>query len=256
MDIAFVIGCARSGTSILGELLAAHPSVNYIFEAHEVWELAGPGINRSHRLLAHHAGAEVRAQIRAWFESHQNGATLVVEKNPRNVLRIPFLREIFPEAKIIHIVRDGRDVACSLLPGIGGDQWGHLKPPSWERLSADYTGITRCAMAWKEIMEIAIADLTLVPHLEVRYEQLVRAPTQVAGQLLDYLNLPPAPGFWEFCAKIQDVTASSHHAGRQSYWYREDHKARIGRWRDNLDPGQQQAVQELLGPLLGQLGYD
>lgn len=45
---------------------------------------------------------------------------VLVEKNPRHTLRIPFLKAIFPDAKIIHIVRDGRDVTCSLVPGCGG----------------------------------------------------------------------------------------------------------------------------------------
>ena len=36
MNLAFVVGCARSGTSILGELIASHPEVNYVFEAHSV----------------------------------------------------------------------------------------------------------------------------------------------------------------------------------------------------------------------------
>ena len=50
MNIALIIGCARSGTSILGELVSAHPDVKYIFEAHPIWELAALGENDSHRL--------------------------------------------------------------------------------------------------------------------------------------------------------------------------------------------------------------
>jgi hypothetical protein len=59
---------------------------------------------------------------------------MVVEKSPRNALRIPFLRAVFPEARFVVIVRDGRDVACSLMPGIGGTEWRHLKPPDWKEL--------------------------------------------------------------------------------------------------------------------------
>ena len=55
MNIAFIVGAARSGTSILGELVAAHPDVNYIFEVHSIWELAGEGIDNSHRLNETHS---------------------------------------------------------------------------------------------------------------------------------------------------------------------------------------------------------
>jgi len=112
MNIALVIGAARSGTSILGELIAVHPHVKYIFEAHSIWELAGLGVNDSHRLTEESATLQVRTQIRRWFEGQAKHGGLVVEKNPRNVLRVSFIQQVFPEAKIIHIVRDGRDCAC------------------------------------------------------------------------------------------------------------------------------------------------
>src|SRR5512135_1495714 len=109
MNIAFVVGCARSGTSILGELIASHPSVKYLFEAHSVWESAGLGVEDSHRMLAEQGTPAGKKGIRAWFEAQGGEAAFLVEKNPRNVLRIPFVREIFPEAGLVHIVRDGRD---------------------------------------------------------------------------------------------------------------------------------------------------
>ena len=173
MNIALIVGCERSGTTILGELLAAHLAVRFIFEPHEIWERAGDGINGSHRLVAEHATTDVRLSIREWFRGQQGAATLLVDKTPRNVLRIPYVRAIFPEAKIIHIVRDGRDTACSLVPGMGGDPWIHLKPPTWRELQAQHSGVARCALAWREIMQIALDDLAGVPHLQIRYEDLI-----------------------------------------------------------------------------------
>ncbi len=60
MNIALIVGCARSGTSILGELIASHPEVKYIFEAHHIWEIAGLGENESHCLLKEHATPDVK----------------------------------------------------------------------------------------------------------------------------------------------------------------------------------------------------
>jgi len=254
--VAFVVGCARSGTSILGELIAAHPRVTYIFEAHHVWETAGLGMNDSHRLVAADATPPVRARLREWVHGQGLPDTLVVEKTPRNVLRIPFLKAIFPDARIIHIVRDGRDVACSLMPGVGGTEWHHLKPPSWQHLMSAATGVVRCALAWKEIVEIALDDLQLVPHLQVRFEELVTRPREEARTVMRYLGLPDRPEVVNFCEKIQDGTRGSYHARHQTLWYREDHQRRVGRWRENLTREEQRAVIDALRPLLHRLGYE
>lgn len=255
LRIALVVGCARSGTSILGELVGAHPGVTYLFEPHHIWESAGLGANDSHRLMAAHATTEVRARIRQWFREQQRDGTLIVEKTPRNVLRIPFLRAILPEAQVIHITRDGRDVACSLVPGIGGAEWLHLKPPSWQWLFATHTGVLRCALAWKEILELALDDLSTVPHLQVRYEDLVTRPEVEARRILRYLRLSEDPEVMRFCKKIQNVTDRSYHARHQTTWYRDDHRRRIGRWRENMTVDEQRLVEESLRGLLQRLGY-
>lgn len=255
IPIALVIGCARSGTSILGELLAAHPRVHYLFEAQALWRSAGPGVSGSHRLVAEHATPELRRSIRRWFREQQGSAALIVEKTPRNVLRIPFLRAVFPEASLVHIVRDGRDVACSMLPAIGGATWRHLRPPSWQRLFAEHSGVIRCALAWKETIEIALRDLATERHLQVRYEDLVGRPEEVAREVLAYVGLADAPEVRRFCSKVQDSTANSYHAAHQVKWYRDDHARRTGRWRENMTVDEQRAVNDLLAPLLRRLGY-
>jgi hypothetical protein len=256
LKIALVVGCARSGTSILGELLAAHPDLMYIYEAHHVWEMAGMGVADSHRLTAEHATFDVRRQIRRWFEEQRGTAIWTVEKTPRNILRIPFLQTVFPEAKIIHIIRDGRDVACSLVQGIGGTAWHHLKPPSWGEIFRQETGVIRCAMAWQAIMEIALADLANVPHLPVYYEDLVSNPRIEARRLMRYLNLDQHPAVTAFCDKIQDHTQDSYHAQHQITWYSDNHRRRIGRWQENMSPEEQLRISTLLSPLLKRLGYE
>ncbi len=255
MNIALVMGCARSGTSILGELIAAHPQVSYKHEAHAVWDRAGLGENASHRLTHAHATPEVQRVIRKKFAEEQGAAALFVEKCPRSVLRVPFIRAVFPEAKLIHIVRDGRDVACSMLPGIGGSEWRHLKPPSWQQLMQAEQGVVRCAAAWKTIMEIALHDLAHTPHFMLRYEDLVAQPERKARELFAFLELSFTPEVAAFCANIQNETANSYHAQKQVKWFREDHGVRIGRWRENMSPEEAARVEELLRPLLAQFGY-
>jgi hypothetical protein len=255
LPVAFVIGCARSGTSILGELIASHPDVQYVFEAHDVWESVGTGPGGSHRLTADDATPAVRDRLRGWVRERLGGRRLFVEKTPRNVLRVPFLRAVFPEARLVHIVRDGRDVACSLRPGIAGGTWEHLKPPGWRELADRYEGVERCARAWRAVMETALDDLAGVPHLEVRYERLVARPAEVAAELLGHLGLGADPDVTAFCEKVRDETRGSYQARHQDRWYRDGHARRVGRWREDLDPGQQRVVNDVLGPVLDRLGY-
>jgi hypothetical protein len=236
-------------------LIGSHPEVKYKHEAHAVWNKAGLGENESHRLTAQHGTSKVKRQIRKRFESEKGDAHLFVEKCPRSVLRVPFICEVFPEAKLIHIIRDGRDVACSMLPGIGGNEWRHLKPPNWRQLFQEDTGIIRCAKAWKTIMEIALNDLVGVPHFALKYEALIENPQRLAQEILRFLELPEHPGVFEFCNKIQNRTTDSYQAEKQVKWYRDDHQVRVGRWRENLKEEEAQAVEELLRPLLTQLGY-
>jgi len=254
MNIALIIGCARSGTSILGELIGSHPDVKYIFEAHSVWERAGYGENESHRLTDAHATPRVVSAIREWFSGQRDLRAVLVEKNPRNTLRIPFIRRIFPEAKIIHIIRDGRDVACSLVPGIGGTEWMHLKPQTWKTLFHEEP-IIRCALTWREVVRTALNDLIQVPHLMVKYEDLVTAPERVTADILNYLELSASLRVQEFCQLIKNPTQDSYHASHSKRWYRDDHVVRVGRWKENMDLKDQGRVKQLLENMLRELGY-
>lgn len=255
MNITFVIGCARSGTSILGELIASHPAVKYIFEAHSIWELGGPGENGSHRLTVEHATPAIKAEIESWFRNQGQDTQVLVEKNPRNILRIPYIKEIFPEAKIIHIVRDGRDVACSMIPGCGKEKWLHLKPPSWKKYYDSYSGGIRCAMAWKQIMEIGLQDLQNVPHLQIRYEDLVVSAGSVIVNIFNYMGLDLHPAVIKFSSQIANDTQFTYHASHQDYWFQNNHYHRIGRWRENLTKMEQEKINNILMPLLVRLGY-
>lgn len=255
LSIALIVGCARSGTSIFAEAISAHPDVQYVFEPHEIWELAGNGENGSHRLTAQHATPDICAHLREWFTARQGGAALILDKTLRNALRVMFLRAVFPEARFIHIVRDGRDVACSLMPGVGGDTWNHLKPVAWHELQTTWQGIERCALVWRDVVQTACADLAGVPHLQVRYEELIAAPRETVIRTWQYLGLPANPSMLGFADRISDATAGSFHAAKQTFWYREDHTHRVGRWRENLTAEQQLRVNALLADTLNTLGY-
>lgn len=251
----FVVGCARSGTSIVGELLASHPRVHYLFERHQVWERDGIGPDGSHRLTADAATPVRRAAIVEELTAGVPAGSVLVEKNPRHALRVPFLAEIFPDSRFVHVVRDGRDTACSLVPGCGGEEWRHLRPPDWRSLMAEHTGVERCARVWRDVVEIALADLASRPHLQLRYEDLVGDPVTTSRRLFAWIGLPYDAAALAFCERISDETSGSYHAATQAHWYRHDHARRVGRWCENLTAAEQEAVLPVVMPLLQRLGY-
>lgn len=104
-------------------------------------------------------------------------------------------------------------------------------------------------------MEIALHDLSGAPHFAIKYEELVENPGAGARKILRYLELPEHPAVLAFADRIQNATGDSYQPERQSKWYRDNHAARVGRWRENLKNEEAQEVEELLQPLLTRLRY-
>lgn len=253
MDITFITGCARSGTSILGELVEAHPKVMYAYEEH-IWRKMAE--TDHHAVTVDDISIEKQKKLRKWMKMYKRKNKIVVEKNPRHIVRVPFVKSIFPEAKIIHIVRDGRDVSCSLRSGLCGKTWAHVKPPRWKEIESIYEGVIRCAHAWHDIMEIAIRDLEHIEHLQVKYEDLVAYPHQVAEQVMDYIGIGMHKNVAELADKVQNEMEGSYVARHQIRWYKTDHTVRIGRWQENMTEDEQAYTNNLLGPILKYYGYE
>ena len=256
----FLLGCARSGTSIFGEALAAHPDVTYLFELSPAWNaIVEEGAD--HRLERSAANAEIARQVYAEFSPRLRGepGEVLLEKNPKHVLRLPFLAGIFPWARFIHIIRDGRDTAASLMFRNRGPGWGHLRVPGWQALLERYGGENhiRCAHQWRIAVETARGDGAFLggQYIEVRYEDLVEDPLNVTRRALAFMGLDATLEVAEFCGKIQDETGGSYHALKQVRHYVDNHSRRIGRYRENLEPGQIAEVESACGELLGELGY-
>lgn len=245
MKIAFITGSSRSGTSILGELIASHQQVSYVFEE-PVWKKMED---------KNTVDEKKKIKLRNWMNCYAKGDKIIVEKNPRHIVKLPLLKQIFPEAKFIHIVRDGRDVACSLKTGLCGKTWAHVKSPNWKEIESKYDGIIRCAWAWRDVMETAIKDLKKINHFQVKYEDLISDPQNTANKVLSYLELSADLKVLEFCDKIQNETKDSYNAKHQTRWQLEDHSVRIGRWQENMTAEEQIEVEKILRPILNHFGY-
>lgn len=252
MDIVFITGCARSGTSILGELVESHPRVMYVYEE-RIWRTLGE--TDHHAVTTDDISSKNMIKLRKWMKMYKRKNKIVVEKNPRHIVRVPFIKHIFPDAKIIHIVRDGRDVSCSLKSGLCGKTWAHVKPPRWREIERDYEGVVRCARAYHDIMQYPMRDLESIEHLQVKYEDYVANPEKIAYKVFEHIGLPMHDNVIEFSSKVQDTMEGSYVARHQMRWYKNDHSKRIGRWRENMTEEEQEEVNKILKPVLKYYGY-
>ncbi|MCC6286053.1 MAG: sulfotransferase [Phycisphaerales bacterium] len=111
-----VIGGTRSGTSMLARVLGDAPGLACWYEPNTLWRI-GHAYRGSERATPADAKPWVTRRIRREFLKFQeaNEGRRVVEKSPPNALRIAFVHAVLPEAKIIHIYRDGRAMLRSQI---------------------------------------------------------------------------------------------------------------------------------------------
>jgi hypothetical protein len=102
-----LLGNTRSGTTIVQKVASAHPDVVGWYEPNATWLYADPG-RRYDAFDETDATEKVRRYIRNRFLKYQrrHGNRLIFEKSPQNILRIPYVRAIFPEATYLYIVRN------------------------------------------------------------------------------------------------------------------------------------------------------
>lgn len=126
-----VVGAPRCGTTFLARLLGLLPELAVAHEPRLAWKYGNH--RRSDMLTAADARPEVRAHIRQHLASvveRQDGRRLV-EKTPSNSLRLDFVDAVLPDARYIHVIRDGRDAVASIV-----ERWnteGKTSDPGVER---------------------------------------------------------------------------------------------------------------------------
>ncbi len=104
----------RSGTTLLGHLLSAHPDVSYLEEPRTLWRIGNEG--RSDVLHAADARPDVVQKVRAAFDKTitQHGGRRMLEKTPSNALRLDYMKAIYPEGIFLHVVRNGYNATLSI----------------------------------------------------------------------------------------------------------------------------------------------
>ena len=111
---AILLGTHRSGTTWLGDALSQAPELAYWPEPRQVWVYRN-WFRDDDRLTEADATPPIARYIRSRFDrfTRRHSATRFCEKTPSNCLRVPFVREVLPDARFVLIIRDGRAVLRS-----------------------------------------------------------------------------------------------------------------------------------------------
>jgi hypothetical protein len=253
----FVVGAARSGTTFLGDCMGHLPEVSY---HHEPPATKAAGRYVYERLWGYRRSRWFFRSVYAWLlRVELDGDLRLCDKTPTNALLIPFLDRAFPDGQFIHIVRDGRDAAASLLhqPWLRADTatTGKREPggylhgpwaPWWvepdRRDEFESTSdVHRMIWAWRRYTEAGIRDGRALPanrYLEIRYEELARDPNPVGARILDFLGIHRTASRSAFLEALRRVSDSS-----------------LGNWRRVFTLDDLALIEADSGELLRSLGY-
>lgn len=282
-DPIFIIGVPRSGTTALHRLLCQHPQAAWLsgwcvryplrpglnrafmvaldlpllgpllarrfkpWEAYDFWESHCRGFRRPFRdLTADDVTEQLCRTLPAVFNQ------LTSPKRQRLLLKITgwprlgFLHRLFPQARFIHLVRDGRAVANSLIntdfwlgwQGPHNWRWGPLTPDQearWHQTGQSFVALA--GLQWEILLrasEVAAGRLPAGTLLEVRYEALCADPAGTLHQIAQFCHLPWPPP--------QPIGQPLHN--------------RNNKWQQDLTPTQQQHLNQVIGDCLRDYHYE
>jgi hypothetical protein len=276
----FIVGCPRSGTTLLRRIVDAHPRIAISHETHwvmKVWErrigvtedghvtpellrdLRGdrrfvrmePDMDALERLVGGDEPVSFARFVTDVFDDYGRfrGKPLVGDKTPGYVRELRALAGLWPHVKIVHLVRDGRDVCLSAtnwtrrLPGL------EKRFPTWRE-----EPVATAALWWEWHVRSGREDgLALGPerYHEVRYEDLVADPEATCAALCEFLEVP------------YDDAMVRFHEGRTKPQSDRDAKhawlpvtAGLRDWRTELPEADVARFEAAAGDLLEELGYE
>ncbi len=280
----FACGVPRSGTTLLQRMLNHHPDlavandthfipraleltnksliqkaqaglpieltpelINNVRNYHRSWRL---GIDEN-EFFAVAANSETYQQLVSGLYgslTRNSNKRLAGDKTPDYLRRLELLHGLFPAAKLIHILRDGRDVALSLL------QWatpnkGPGRIGLWEQQP-----IAVCAMWWRWFVMAAreqVASIKPTSYYEIKYEQLVREPEHSVRDACEFLGLEFSGQMLEFhCGKSK---RSAGHSAK-SAWLAP--QSGLRNWRADMRCDQVELFEALASDALQEFGYE
>ncbi|HEY7876361.1 MAG TPA: sulfotransferase [Actinomycetota bacterium] len=262
----FIVGSARSGTTLLRLMLNAHPEVAVPPESRFVTELWGNSpevdvtafldalgahnrftawelpIEDVRRALGGRSAVAYADAIDAAYRAYAaaRGKRRWGDKTPRYVEHIPFLARLFPDARFVHLVRDGRNVALSYADVPFGPKT-----------------LAKAAELWARRVTRGMTDgraLGSGRYLEMRYEDLVGDIEARAKALCEFLDLPFDAGMLDYTERARSDVLPR--AAKYNPHVTERPISQTRSWQTDM-PDRHVAVFEVIaGSVLADLGYE
>jgi protein-tyrosine sulfotransferase len=245
-------GTPRSGTTLVRRILDRHPSLccgpetSILLPAgmrlDQVATAYAWPVDDLRTMMAQSPSQGAFVDAFASRYRRQRGRPRWAEKTPLNVLSFDWVLERFPDARLVHVVRDGRDVVCSMRQHpdrrwVDGVEVKELRPQP----------VDAYMRRWVRDTEAGIGRRGDPRYVEVRYEELVADPERVMRDLLEALDEPWVP---EILVERTPKGGKPAHAGSRIT------TTSVGRWREDLSTDEQRRVQAIGGTLLARLGYE
>jgi hypothetical protein len=235
----FLVGSERSGTTLLRLMLDSHPELAFYAEFEWVLQLMTDAerwpdpdefydfmrLDRSSDHFSVDRSLDYASLIRSFLEQKRTkdgkprvGATVHLHFNR--------LFRIWPDARLLHLVRDGRDVARSCVQR---GWYGEVSLAAERWLTAE--------SLWDEVVK----TLPRERYLEVKYEELAADPVQVLTRICEWIGIPYHPAMLEY------PTRSSYAYPRAEFAYQ---------WKGKLTPREVQLLEARLADVLVSRGYE
>jgi hypothetical protein len=278
-----VVGVGRSGTTLVRLMLDAHPSLAIPAETHflpaladlafegtdsrrrvfevitgfETWPDLDTAVDELDAALAAVEPFDAAAGARAFYAlyARRHGKTRYGDKSPPYCVEMPRIARLLPEARFIHVIRDGRDVALSVRP-----LWFSPGKTITE-IARDWAGRIRAARAQAAARAY---------YLEVRFEDLVRDARTVLARICRFVDIDPHPSMERYFetarSRLSEVATRRRADGSvvitkdarldMHRWTNEPPcPERVERWRHGMTLDERREFERAAGDLLEELGY-
>lgn len=275
----FIIGCNRSGTTLLFQTLSRHAETWSLYREakpvyHALWPIREEIGDRVTEASAHQASALRWALYRRshnaerfthrpilgripesfWKEPlttfYKQPPVRLVEKTPSNCFRVPLLARLWPNARFVFIVRSPEPTISSLMEGWrnwngyddGVHKWTYLAPPAWKEY-VDRPLNEICAWQWARANRTAWQDLNRMDcyFVMVRHRALIENPHEGYRRLLRGLGLPMTERFAELLDRQSERV-----------WTRGGSEPEEGKWK-RLNRRAVMKVEDIWAPLKREL---
>jgi hypothetical protein len=275
----FLVGCPRSGTTLLHRLVDAHPKLAIVHETlwiprfyerrvgltpdgyvtpallprlleHRRFGELGVGAEELERLLETNGRVSFASFVSALFECYgaTHGKRLVGDKSPGYVRSISVLHGLWPRARFVHLIRDGRDVCLSAVTWKKADRL-FRDLGTWPS-----EPIATAALWWERSVRLGQEAGGALPaglYHEVRYEELVADPERECRSICAFLEVEYDAAMLRF---HEGRTRSASGLSSKRRWL--PPTAGLRDWRTEMDSRDVERFEAAAGDLLDELGYE